>query len=161
MSLTYVKELLEEERDNLQVWSNLHAQFGVYGLCRTIVWDYEQHRPYKKDLLSGNRRAYLHLFYNPEKAARDQVEMNDYLSSLQQDLERGTHKDYRMKDYDKYFEITQTPKRGKKIKPREDVMKNAARNYGYFALLSNEVKDPFEALSLYRSKDIKIGRAHV
>jgi transposase len=25
---------------------------------------------------------------------------------------------------------------------------------GYFALLSNEVKDPFEALSLYRSKDI-------
>ena len=49
LSLTYVKELLEEERDNLQVWSNLHAQFGVYGLCRTIVWDYEQHRPYKKD----------------------------------------------------------------------------------------------------------------
>jgi len=25
---------------------------------------------------------------------------------------------------------------------------------GYFAWLSNEVKDPFEALSLYRSKDI-------
>ncbi|TYC85210.1 transposase, partial [Acetobacterium wieringae] len=29
-----------------------------------------------------------------------------------------------------------------------------ARNYGYFALLSNEVSDPFEALSIYRSKDI-------
>ncbi|TYC82338.1 transposase, partial [Acetobacterium wieringae] len=26
--------------------------------------------------------------------------------------------------------------------------------YGYFALLSNEVSDPFEALSIYRSKDI-------
>jgi transposase len=33
-------------------------------------------------------------------------------------------------------------------------MSQAARDYGYFALLSNEVKDPFEALSLYRSKDI-------
>ena len=33
-------------------------------------------------------------------------------------------------------------------------MLEAARNYGYFALLSNEVQDPFEALSLYRSKDI-------
>ena len=33
-------------------------------------------------------------------------------------------------------------------------MREAARNYGYFALLSNEVSDPFEALSLYRSKDI-------
>jgi len=33
-------------------------------------------------------------------------------------------------------------------------MLEAARNYGYFALLSNKVKDPFEALSIYRSKDI-------
>jgi transposase len=33
-------------------------------------------------------------------------------------------------------------------------MRQAARDYGYFALLSNEVKDPFEALSLYRSRDI-------
>ena len=33
-------------------------------------------------------------------------------------------------------------------------MLETARNYGYFALLSNEVADPFEALSLYRSKDI-------
>jgi len=29
-----------------------------------------------------------------------------------------------------------------------------AKNYGYFALLSNEVKAPYEALSLYRSKDV-------
>jgi transposase len=36
----------------------------------------------------------------------------------------------------------------------QDAMKQAARNFGYFALLSNEVKDSFEALSLYRSKDI-------
>ena len=36
----------------------------------------------------------------------------------------------------------------------QDVMLEAARNYGYFALLSNEVHDPFEALSIYRSKDI-------
>ena len=33
-------------------------------------------------------------------------------------------------------------------------MRKATKNYGYFALLSNEVKDPFEALSLYRSKDV-------
>ena len=41
-----------------------------------------------------------------------------------------------------------------KITPNEEAMREAARNYGYFALLSNEVNDPFEALSLYRSKDI-------
>jgi hypothetical protein len=31
-------------------------------------------------------------------------------------------------------------------------MRQAARNYGYFALLSNEVKDPFEARSLIEAK---------
>jgi len=154
LGLKYVKEVLEEERENLQLWSNLQTQFGAYGICRTIEWDYEQGRPYKGDVLKGTRRAYLHVFYNPEKAARDQADMNDYLTSLYNDLVNGTKKDYRMKDYDKYFEVTNTPKRGRKIKPKEDAMLQASRNYGYFALLSNEVKDPIEALSLYRSKDI-------
>jgi transposase len=97
LGLNYVKEVLDQERDNLRLWSNLETQFGTYGICRSIEWDYEQERPYKGDVIKDKRRAYLLLFYNPEKAAR---------------------------------------------------------NYGYFALLSNEVQDPFEALSLYRSKDI-------
>lgn len=154
LGLNYVKEVLDQERDNLRLWSNLETQFGTYGICRSIEWDYEQERPYKGDVIKDKRRAYLLLFYNPEKAARDQIEMNEYLSSLHDDLTNNNKKDYRLKDYDKYFEVTETPKRGKKIKPREEAMLEAARNYGYFALLSNEVQDPFEALSLYRSKDI-------
>lgn len=154
LSLKYVKTVLEEERTNLQLWSNLHSQFGVYGICRTIEWEYEQERPYKGDVINEARRAYLLLFYNPEKAAKDQTDMNEYLTSLYDDLMNNTRKDYRTKDYDKYFTVTDTPKRGRKITPNEDAMKEAAKNYGYFALLSNEVKDPFDALSVYRSKDI-------
>jgi hypothetical protein len=154
LGLKYVKEILAEERENLQLWSNLQTQFGAYGVCRTIEWDYEQDRPYKGDLLKAKRRAYLLLFYNPEKAAKDQADMNEYLTSLHNDLIENSRKEYRMKDYEKYFEITHSPKRGMKIKPKEEAMRKTASNYGYFALLSNEVKDPFEALSLYRSKDI-------
>jgi transposase len=154
LGLKYVKEILEEERENIQRWSNLQTQFGIYALCRTIEWDYEQERPYKGDVLKSKRRAYLHLFYNPEKTAKDQTDMNDYLTSLYNDLAENTLKEYRMKDYDKFFDVTTTPKRGRKIKPKEEAMSQAARDYGYFAILSNEVKDPFEALSLYRSKDI-------
>ena len=93
-------------------------------------------------------------FITQRKAAKDQADKNEYLTSLYNDLMENARKEYRMKDYDKYFEVTETPRRGRKIKPREEVMREVARNYGYFALLSNEVKDPFEALSLYRSKDI-------
>lgn len=154
LGLNYVKDILDVERDNLKLWSNLDTQFGTYAVCKTIDWDYEQRRPYKNDIIHERRRAYLHLFYNPEKAAKDQVDMNDNLTSLHADLIENARKDYRQKDYEKYFEVTETAKRGRKVKPREDAMREAARNYGYFALLSNEVKDPFEALSLYRSKDI-------
>ena len=154
LGLGYVKDVLEEERENLHLWSNLDSQFDTYAVNRTIEWDYQQDRPYKGDTLHGKRRAYLLMFYNPEKAAKDQADMNDYLTSLYNDLMENTRKEYRQKDYDKYFEVIDTPKRGRKVKPREESMREAARNYGYFALLSNEVKDPFEALSLYRSKDI-------
>jgi len=80
--------------------------------------------------------------------------MNEYLTSLYNDLKENTRKDYRHKDYEKYFEVIKTPKRGRKIKPKESAMLEATKNYGYFALLSNEVNEPMEALSLYRSKDI-------
>lgn len=154
LGLNYVKSVLDEERANLQLWTNLETQFGTHGICRSISWDYEQERPYKGDTIKDKRRAYLLLFYNPEKAAKDQADMNDYYTSLYNDLMNNSRKDYRSKDYDRYFTVTDTPKRGRKVVPKEDVMREAAKNYGYFALLSNEVSDPFEALSIYRSKDI-------
>jgi transposase len=154
LGLKYVKEVLEKERENLKLWSNLQTQFGAYGLSTMIDWEYEQQRPYKGDVLTDKRRAYLLIYYNPEKAAKDQMDMNDYLTSLYNDLKEGTEREYCAKDYTKYFEVTETPKRGRQIKPREEVMREEAKNYGYFALLSNEVNDPYEALSLYRSKDI-------
>ena len=154
LGLKYIKTILDEERTNLQLWSNLHSQFGTYGICKTIEWDYEQERPYKSDTLKGSRRAYLHLFYNSEKAAKDQVDMNDHLTKLYDDLMNDTRKEYHSKDYAKYFTVEETPKRGRRVTPNEEAMKEATKNYGYFALLSNDIKDPFEALSLYRSKDI-------
>ena len=82
------------------------------------------------------------------------METNDYLTKLHNDLMQGDLKDYRVKDYDKYFHVTETPKRGRKVTPKEDVIYEVTRNHGFFALLSNEIKDPYEALSLYRSKDV-------
>jgi hypothetical protein len=154
LSLKYVKEVMEEERGSLKRWSNLQTQFGVYGVSRTIEWEYEQERPYKGDIIREKRRAYLLLYYNPEKDAKDQVDANDYLTGLYRDLMDNDLKEYRAKDYGKYFKVTETPKRGKRVIPIEEVIGAESRNHGYFALLSNEVKDPYEALSLYRSKDI-------
>ncbi len=154
VGLSYVKAILEEEREHLKRWSNLQTQFGAYGLCRTIDWEYAQERPYKGDIMKDKRRAYVLLYYHPEKAAKDQIKRNEYLTSLLQDLKENNRRDYRIREYDRYFEVKETPKRGIRITPKEEVITEETKYDGYFALLSNEVKDPFEALSLYRSKDI-------
>jgi len=154
LSLGYVKGMLDEERENLKSWPNLQSQFGVYGLCRAFDWEYEEKRPYRQDVRKGKRRAYLHLYYSPEKAAKDEAEANDHLTRLYNDLRDGGLKACRAKDYEKYFHVAETPKRGRRIRPKEEAMREAARNHGYFALLTNEVRDPHEALALYKSKEI-------
>ncbi len=52
------------------------------------------------------------------------------------------------------FDINTTPARGTKVTAREEAIVEAKKNYGYFALISNEVKDPIEALEIYRNKDL-------
>ena len=89
----------------------------------------EPDRPYKGDVIKPEKRAYLHLFYNPEKAIKVHVDMNEYLMALHQYLKENILKCYRMKDFNKYFEVTETPKRGKKIPPKEEAMRDVVRNY--------------------------------
>jgi transposase len=50
--------------------------------------------------------------------------------------------------------VKKTPKRGVKVAAKQNAIENAKKNYGYFAMVSNEVKDPIKALELYRSKDL-------
>ncbi|MDP1510348.1 hypothetical protein L8C07_07390 [Paenibacillus sp. CMAA1739] len=46
------------------------------------------------------------------------------------------------------------PKRGSVVKAKQGAIDAAVQNYGYFALLSNEIQDPIQALALYRNKDV-------
>lgn len=58
------------------------------------------------------------------------------------------------KQYEKYYLVKETPARGISIEPKQEAIYKAELNYGYFTLLSNGIKDPLEALELYRAKDL-------
>nr|WP_321382028.1 hypothetical protein [Trichococcus shcherbakoviae] len=51
LRLKFVKDVLEQDRVNLTLSSNLETQFNTYGVCRTISWDYEQDCPYNGDVI--------------------------------------------------------------------------------------------------------------
>ena len=66
----------------------------------------------------------------------------------------GKRKPEHEKLYTKYYEIKTTPVKGVSLIPKQEVIYEKLKYYGYFALISNTIKDPLEALEIYRSKDL-------
>jgi len=155
-SLKFVKAELDKVRDFIRTWTNYSQKYDLYAYSTKIDWDYSQDRPYKGDTLKGKRRMYLHLYFNGEKALEDGKNFNIMLGKLHGELESGKRNPEHEKQYDKYFDINinTTPARGTKVVAIEEAIVEAKKNYGYFALLSNEVKEPLEALEIYRNKDL-------
>jgi transposase len=152
-SLRFVQEELDQVRTSLRSWEHYQESHQCYALSRSIRWDYRQDRPYKGDTLEEKRRMYLHLYFNPAKALEEEERFHHLLHKLQVDLEQGVRDPAYEKQYEKYFVWTQTPQRGVKVKAKQEAIDQARKNYGYFTLLSNEIKDPMEALRIYRRKD--------
>jgi transposase len=154
LSLKLVKNHLNRVRDDMRNWKHYSQTYQLYTYCLPVTWDYTQERPYKGDTLREKRRMYLHFFYSPDRALEDEKAFNNRLACLQEELESGQRHPDHETQYAKYFEVKTTPVRGTKVIAKEDVLAETKENYGYFALLSNEVKDAEEALEIYRNKDV-------
>lgn len=101
------------------------------------------------------KRVYIHVFYNASAAV---AEYESFLSKMhlwEEELKSGKLIEDHQKHYAKYFLIKKTPKRGKQISYNQEAIdvykKNSA---GYLVLLSNDIKDSTEALTVYRNKDV-------
>jgi len=153
-SLTFVKAELDNVRDSIRTWTHYNQKHDLYACTTKIDWDYSRERPYKGDVLKGKRRMYMHIYFNSERALEDEKSFNALLCRLQEELEGGTPLPEHDRLYAKYFTATATPVRGTKVVAREDALLEARKNYGFFVLLSNEVREPIAALEIYRNKDL-------
>jgi len=154
LPLKFVEMHLDPVREKMRSWTHYSQTYQLYAYSLPITWDYAQDRPNKRDTLTGDRRMYLHLYYSPERALEDEKALNSRLSDWQEELESGQRHPEHEKQYARYFEVKSTPVRGTKVTAREEALAEAKRNYGYFALFSNETKDPLDALTIYRNKDL-------
>ena len=154
VSLNFVKAELDKMRSSIRDWTNYNQEHDLYTGSTTIFWNYKQYRPNKDDIVKEKRRMYLHVYLNAERAVDDEKKLAKLLLSLQEELESGRLNPDHEKRYVKYFDTKSTPVKGTKVTVKQDVIDEAKKNYGYFVLLSNEVKDPIEALELYRNKDL-------
>lgn len=155
LSLRLVQSHLDTVRETMRSWTHYNQTYQLYACSLPISWKYTQDRPYKGDTINEDRRLYLHLYYSPDdRALEDEKAFSSRLAALQEELLSNRRRPEHEKLYERYFEVKQTPVRGLKVIAKEEALTLAKRNYGYFALLSNDVKDPIQALEIYRQKDL-------
>lgn len=154
ISLGLVRQKLDAAYDDIRHFQNYEPGLDTYGLTIPVEWDYVQDRPYKGDTINETRRMYLHLYYNIDKGAEDERNFDNKIAQCYQELMSGKESESHLKDYQAYFEVKKTPKRGIQVTVKDEVIRKAKRYFGYFALASNEKMDAFTALKIYRLKDI-------
>ncbi len=100
------------------------------------------------------RMLYVHVFHRPEMAQRQEMRLRDALLSLRHDLLQGVgeFRPSAQQLIDRYLIVRRTERKtqvGFNMKAVEELRKY----WGYFVLVSNSVRDPFEALKACRSRE--------
>lgn len=154
MSLNYVKAELEPIYDTFTDFEHYDSEYELYAHTISTQWQYRHERPYKQDVISEPRRLYIHYYYNIERAAEEEKQLDKKLIALRQELLEDRPLKAHESLYAKYFMVNRTPKRGVSVTVKADVVAKQKRYYGFFALLSNEKMSAREALQTYRNKDV-------
>ena len=129
-------------------------KLNTYGLTVSAEWNYTQDRPYKGDTIEEKRRIYIHYFYSIERGADEEQAFDKRIMEYCNELLEGKPVEDHKKAYARFFEVKDTPIRGRQVYYKEDEIKAARKYIGYFALITNEKMDAFTALHLYRMKDV-------
>lgn len=154
LNTKFVRDNLDENIDKIRHHLNYDGGIKTYGLTVPAEWDYEQERPYRRDIVKEKRRIYLHYYFSMEKALEEESAFEDKMCGLLEELKSGNLVEEHKDDYKKFFDYKITPKRGASIEEKMEAVDAARRHFGYFCLASNEKMGAFDALHVYRMKDV-------
>lgn len=154
LSLKFIKKNLDKVYDDIRMFNNFDEGLNTYGLTVSAEWNYTQDRPYKGDTIEEKRRIYIHYFYSIERGADEEQAFDKRIMEYCNELLEGKPVEAHKKAYDSFFEVKDTPVRGRQVYYKEDEIKTACKYIGYFAIITNEKMDSFTALHLYRMKDV-------
>jgi len=141
-TMSFTTDAINEVRDSIcscSNWVSMCEDKSLYVTKSVKKWE--------------GHRCYTFVYYDEQKAVD---ERNEFLVKLHQRLEvlKATESP-QLDDYnDRFFTIQRRQHVGKVVTIKSEEVDAFLKNYaGYTVLISNSIKDPIEALSIYRSKD--------
>ncbi len=137
---------------------------STHGVTVLLMHDFEKIRKYanhksgaeKGSVEKFSRRIYLHIYFNLSRQNADKEALQNDLYELKTLLESGTPVDElapaAQEKAHKYFTLKRW---GNKVTAvaNNKAIKEATKYHGYFVLVSNKEKDPFECLRKYRKRE--------
>jgi len=153
-SLKRVKAAINRIHDTLVRFEHYHEGQDIYYASELVKWEIKGTDTEGQETIQTHKRLYLHLYYDDQRALDARRTQHKKVLRLKRELEQGARNTAHEQLYTKYFTIKKTPKRGMSVIIRTEVLEEEAKYYGYFSLMSNLVKDPIDALIVYRAKDV-------
>jgi transposase len=141
--IKWVQNVIDEFRDGIEGPKYYHkvGTETLYMATKLYNW--------------SGKRSYAHVYFNSYRAAETFDNFTEKLLSYRDELVSGKlvkkHEEY----YKRYFVITDTPRRGRKVEFNDaEIQKYRNRYAGFYVILTNESKGPLEVLKTYRDKDV-------
>jgi len=155
ISLKFIQKHFNDVKGTMVTRANYSVRHALYCQSFSTEWDYSEVKPRSGETVKEKRRMYLHLYYNDQRATDEKLRFNKTLDQLEEELLSNNKRvSKHEKLYQRYFTIHETPVKGIQLSVNEDAIKSKEERFGYFALISNGIKDPLEAIDIYRSKDL-------
>lgn len=102
-----------------------------------------------------DRRCYVHIYYNNFTAAADADAFDLSLVCWRDELLSGQENPNNSWAYERFFTISETPVRGRRVKENVDAIRNHRNNLtGFFSIMTTKKMDAIEALNIYRRKEV-------
>ena len=164
-SIKWIKPEIDKQMEALDDFRSLCPyDHSTHGVSVMVMHTFEKTRKYanhksgagKGDVEIFARRIYLNIYFNLSKQNSDKAELENDLYELKTLLESGTSiEELSPSAQEKARKFFTVKKWGNKVTAvaNNQAIKDAIKYHGYFVLVSNKEKDPFECLRKYRKRE--------
>jgi len=164
-SIKWIKPEIDKQMEALDDFRSLCPyDHSTHGVSVMVMHTFEKTRKYanhksgagKGDVETFARRIYLNIYFNLSKQNSDKAELENDLYELKTLLESGISiEELSPSAQEKARKFFTVKKWGNKVTAvaNNQAIKDAIKYHGYFVLVSNKEKDPFECLRKYRKRE--------
>lgn len=141
----FARKQVESERKDIDCLQNMivSGSTSIRGVTKLRSWN-------------NNHKIYTHVYFNAIKAMNQREELYAHVTVLKERAETNPAIAMQKEEYTKYLLIRKSEKSpsGYTINIREDVVSKELENAGWMVIISNDIANTKDAISIYREKDV-------